>query len=414
MLPPVLEVYVVWHPEDDGGNLIAEQFLEHFHGTTFSGLIGGGLELYVRSQPWTGGDMAPRPIPSEGRMTFEGIRPSKYVTIVPLVGTALAQACQIQDSPWYKYLSELVSREQSDEHFGIFPYVMNNGVMNGTQIAHLLGRYQTIAPTAPKEGDSEQSMRCRDLTQGIAQLVEPNTQARLKVFISHTKRSNPDETENVDELIALVRTVIGETRLEGFFDAHDLQPGKDWDHVLRQEAANSALLAIRSDLFPSRDWCQREVSISKRSGMPMVILDSLGSAEERGSFLMDHVPRVAARQVAGRWRRKDIYRTLDLLVDECLKRSIWRHQAELATRQDIQVSWWAPHAPEPLTLIEFLSSFAYKDGRKRRKSKLLRILHPDPPLGFEERNVLTQLVHLAGIADELDIMTPRQLAMRGG
>jgi hypothetical protein len=43
----------------------------------------------------------------------------------------------------------------------------------------------------------------------------------------------------------------------------------------------------------------------------------------------------------------------------------------------------------------------------------LRILHPDPPLGPEELRILKQLAAVAGIPNELDIMTPRLLAVRG-
>jgi len=45
--------------------------------------------------------------------------------------------------------------------------------------------------------------------------------------------------------------------------------------------------------------------IAKRAGMPIVILDAPVLGEERGSFLMDHVPRVPVRLEADR-RKSDI------------------------------------------------------------------------------------------------------------
>jgi hypothetical protein len=44
MLPPALEVYVIWHPLDSRAQAIASQVFDHFHGTTFSGLMGGAVE----------------------------------------------------------------------------------------------------------------------------------------------------------------------------------------------------------------------------------------------------------------------------------------------------------------------------------------------------------------------------------
>jgi hypothetical protein len=208
--------------------------------------------------------------------------------------------------------------------------------------------------------------------------------------------------------------VIQNTRLQEFFDASDLQPGENWDAEIRSKAATSALLAIRTDLYPSREWCQREILIAKHSGMPIVIMDAIGHAEERGSFLMDHVPRVPIRLQADRWNKGDIYRALDLLVDECLKRALWTHQERLSKgRPELQIAWWAPHAPEPLTLVQWIQE-ARKSGALAADATVVRILHPDPPLGRDEKLVLDQVFSLTGAPAELDIMTPRLLAARGG
>jgi len=410
---PVLEIYVVWHPDDDEGANIAQRLFEHFHGTVFSGLIGGGIELYVRSEGWVDAASPPRPIPvSSG--AFPDISPAEFVAIVPVVGKGLARACEEVGSVWFDYIGNFCKSEREDSNVGIFPYRIESDAMHGTKVSELLSSYQLIAPEQSNEGDSAEGLMCRDLVQGIAQLLGESSAGRLKVFISHTKRDNPEEAENVGELISLVRSVIGQTRLQSFFDAHDLQPGTDWASELESEAAHSALLAIRTDLFASREWCQREVSISKQAGMPIVILDSLGFAEERGSFLMDHVPRVAARKLDEAWRREDIYRALNLLVDECLKRAVWTHQKRLVAGLLPEPIWWAPHAPEPLTLVGWLSELAADSMQGAGDDRTLHVLHPDPPLGAAERLVLEQIVELRGQALEIDILTPRQLAARGG
>src|SRR5690606_19742950 len=139
---------------------------------------------------------------------------------------------------------------------------------------------------------------------------------------------------------------------------------------------------------------------------------ALGEAEERGSFLMDHVPRVPARTENGHWRRADIHRALNLLVDECLKRAVWRHQQRLA-EDHFEVAWWAPHAPEPITLAKWLEE-QRQANRLAPEGDDLIVLHPDPPLGPEEKTVLQEILALAGIERKLDVMTPRLLAARSG
>lgn len=152
--------------------------------------------------------------------------------------------------------------------------------------------------------------------------------------------------------------------------------------------------------------------IAKRAGMSVVILDALERGEERGSFLMDHVPRVPVRKDGQEWRDADVRTGLNLLVDECLKRELWKRQAELVReRLDLNVAWWAPHAPEPATFVHWLS--VAREARQVAFRDKVRILHPDPPLGPEECSVLDEVAILNGVPG-VDTMTPRLLAARGG
>ena len=414
MLPPVLEVHIVWHPGDRGGPGIAEEFVEHFHGTIFTGLIGGAVEVYVRSEGWRSADDAPRDIPFKDSTASLGIRAPRFLAVVPLIGNEMAMAVGVKDSAWHKYLQTIANAWSSErDRIGVYPYLLDPKVMKDTEVGAILKGPQQIASNKLTDGETPMLARCRDLTEGIAKLVSQSEQ-RLTVFISHTKRHSAGEGESVERIIATVREILANTRLGKFFDANDLEPGEDWDKKLRDEAAKSAMLAIRTDLYPSREWCQREIATAKRAGMPVIIVDALGDAEERGSFLMDHVPRVPARIERGEWRKMDIHRALALLVDECAKRALWECQQQLAQKEGtIKVSWWAPHAPEPLTLTNWLN-LAGTAGKLPKKGEDLVILHPDPPLGPDETAVLQEILTLSGITNRLDVMTPRLLAARGG
>jgi hypothetical protein len=413
MLPPVLEIYVVWHPADSRGEELAGAILAHFHGTPFTGLIGGAIEVFVRTEGWKDDIDAPRPIPFSPGDLPEGMHQSAFVAIVPLLGNEMASRLEANESAWSGYIEAIATaRLKEPERVFIFPYQLDPGVLDGTKLGQLLGKLQQIAPAPPK-ADSEDATDqiCRDLAQGITQLLSAGFDDKLKVFISHTKRARPGDEEDTEGIVELVRNVIATTRLQEFFDANDLQPGNDFDKGLLDNAARSALLAIRTDLYPTREWCQREIRIAKQSGMPVVIMDAPGEGEERGSFLMDHVPRVPVAKSNDHWSKRDVYRALNLLVDECLKRALWIHQEKLAraTAGGVEVSWWAPHAPEPLTLIDWLRNRSAKPDERD-----LIVLHPDPPLGPDEKLILDQMFALTGLTGKLDIMTPRLLAARGG
>ena len=416
MLPPVLEIFVVWHPDDGRGQGLAETILGHFHGTPFTGLIGGAIEVFVRNVGWASSGDAPRPIPFTDGDLPGGLQQSEFIVVVPIMGTEMANAVQNNESAWSDYVEAIVAAHaNSPDKIAVFPYQLDAGVIDGTRLGALLGKFQRVAASRLEEdGESERSLICRDLTQGIAQHLAAKKDDRLTIFVSHTKRAHPGDEEDTEGIIELVRHVIARTRLRDFFDAHDLQPGSDWDDALRRNAAQSALLAIRTDLYPSREWCQREILIAKQSGMPVIIMDAPGMGEERGSFLMDHVPRIPVSKVNEHWSKQDVYRALNLLVSECLKRVLWLHQERLAKAgQAINVSWWAPHAPEPVTVLNWLVAYRATKAWPVEGQDLV-VLHPDPPLGPDEKLVLDQILEVAGAGGKFDIMTPRLLAARGG
>lgn len=415
MLPPILEIFVVWHPQDTKGAGLAQTLFNHFmYSPILSSVIGGGIHVSLRSMAWEHMGDAPRPIYTDTNQAPNGIQPAHFTVIVPLLGTELAASVEAENSPWHQFVVAIRDAQvgMQDRH-GVFPYLLSNDATHGTRLGQILGEYQLIAPSNSDESDEDiPSLLCRDLTQGIAQMISPNKSERLTAFISHTKRHSHIENEDVDVLVGLVREVIGGTRLNEFFDASDLQPGTDWDGELRTKSATSAMLAVRTDLYSSREWCQREIAIAKTHGMPVIMMDAIGYGEERGSFLMDHVPRVAVRKSQGRWLKRDVYRALNLLVDECLKRALWILQKELTEKQkEWDIAWWAPHAPEPLTLSYWINTYLQERPESERD---IRILHPDPPLGPEEREVLLNYARSTKLGNQIDIMTPRQLATRGG
>ena len=107
--PPILEIYVVWHPDDDRGSEVADWLTDHFHGPAFSGLAGGAVEVYRRSVGWNTPLGAPRPLP------FMTALPSKlptaqFTVVVPVLGRALARAVREIDE-WRDYMVELFAAD---------------------------------------------------------------------------------------------------------------------------------------------------------------------------------------------------------------------------------------------------------------------------------------------------------------
>jgi hypothetical protein len=414
MLPPLLEIYVIWHPDDAAkAEPIAQIIEEHFRGPRFSGLIGGAVDVYVRSTGWLDATDAPRPIGFPDHPIADHLAPARFVALVPVLAARLAAAVRYSGNSWLAYLETLrAEREAAPDAIGTFAVDCRSRSATSPILDRLVGSQRVRAVGSYDEPDHQRI--CRELAQSIGQWLDPARVLQLKVFISHTKQHGPGETNPPaasGSLVDRVRTVIASTHLDQFFDANSIQIGTDWQQTLRANAAECAMLSIRTDLYATRNWCQEEIRIAKCAGVPIVMVEALREGDERGSFLMDHVPRVPIRPDATDLTA-GILRALSLLVDQYLKRVLWSRQQELAERYGLrtEISWWSPHAPEPLTLAHWLAGV---DDSVRGASPV-SILHPDPPLGPEERRVLDQIAELVGIHGGLDIMTPSMFAARGG
>jgi hypothetical protein len=404
LIPPILEVFVLWHPDDAAGRQVADTLLQHFHGTAFAGLVGGAVEVYTRSAGWDSPGSPPRPLPFLDPLP-NGLATAAVTVVVPVLGTHLARAAQ-EDYRWRAYLQALAAAPDTDPGVAVFGLQADEAAMSsGSQLATLFGDKQLLV----REGVTNGAALCRDLAHSIAGFVSGSPGQPLRVFISHTKRNSPEEEpDRVHELVSLVRDVIGQTHLRPFFDAADLQPGVPWEEELTRAAASSALLIVRTDLYASRDWCQREVLAAKRADMPVVVLLALRDGEERGSFLMDHVPSVSCDRTNRDEQRSAIETALNKLVDEALKRSLWEHQRSRLASYGFD--WLPANAPEPTTLAAWLRRVTKQPTPDDR----LFVLHPDPPLGNAEVDAISDVLAVGGLLDLVEILTPRTFASRGG
>ncbi|HEY3925399.1 MAG TPA: hypothetical protein VGL75_12630 [Acidothermaceae bacterium] len=397
---PILEIYLVWHPEDVLGEWAAKALIAHFHGSAYAGLAGGAVEVYSRTVGWIGPGRPPRPLPVLHALPG-GLEPAQLTVVVPVLGTGLARA--VRDEPDWATFVGAISEAELTNAPGIAIFTLRDPFGDTSGPLTSLFKGQSLAPESAREPE----VLCRELAQGIAQrfrALDGRADARITVFISHTKHNSVDEHVGA-ELFRAVREQILATRLSSFFDASDIQTGDWWEERLDEKAAESALLMIRTDKYSSRAWTQREVQIAKLHDVPIVVLSALRGGEDRGSFLMDHLPVVPC-PVGSEQRAID--QAINRLVDEVLKRAIWSAQTVYLHQQGFD--WLPCHAPEPVTVAPWL----IEHRRAEADDPHVWILHPDPPLGPSENAAVVELCAIAGFTDHVDILTPRTFAARGG
>ncbi|MDE0554054.1 MAG: hypothetical protein OXI24_07570 [Candidatus Poribacteria bacterium] len=78
-----------------------------------------------------------------------------------------------------------------------------------------------------------------------------------------------------------------------FYDDEHLPPGILWREVLKAEAAQSVLIALRTEAYESRYWCRREFLWAESNGMPILTVDLRKEQYHESALLpFDLVPTV--------------------------------------------------------------------------------------------------------------------------
>ena len=459
--PTVLDIYVVWHPKDKCGRNVFDRLVSHYHSAHFSGLAGSAIEVFSRSLPLTPETETPCPIATRDGQVGHGIdntdisdrrtpanTASPFTVIIPVIGRHMVSAAHDNNSKWASYLRSLCTVRDAalashSPHLLVVPIIGAKGLnTSGEVISSLTNRQGMVL----HDNAYAPGALTRDVGQAIVQrllwkqtgMLSSSESPRLRVFISHARGDIPanDLTGNTPQgVIAKVKAIAQQTRLDTFFDVYDIQADSEWNSSIRERARTSALLMVRTDNYSSREWTQREVFEAKQAGMPIVCLSALNAGESRGSFLLDHVPTIACPQIPKGWAPPEgtqaedpvdeaIVAALNRLVDEALKFALWRCQeipahvnlAKANTTQSTSKNHPGfdcapPTAPEPTVLLKFIQEHRQTYGN----DKHLWLIHPDPPLLPAEQDFLVDLCVQAGYEKgQVYLMTPRSFFAAGG
>lgn len=140
-VPPILDVYVVWHPGDAAGEEVFRRLHAHFHSQSYSGLAGGAVEVYGRSVGWQPGVGAPRPLLLPGTSSTV-VRPAQFAAIVPVLGGSLRDAAQA-DASWADYLRSCVGAAGAS--VVVLPVLAPEGVnLQGSVLGNVMASIQRL------------------------------------------------------------------------------------------------------------------------------------------------------------------------------------------------------------------------------------------------------------------------------
>lgn len=370
---PLLVLYVVWHPDYADGGAIAEVLRGHFRRKLYENIAGGaGLSVIYRYAA-APGLAAPLPI---------DLNEAETTAIVVLADPKL-----IADAAWIEYVQELVERtEKAGLSTRVFPVAIESGVLGHLGVEEQALRWD-LWTGSHKERCQQLAAEltyefCRMLRHYLEHLKRPcegetALEAYLKkvqIFLSHSKHDNDGV-----RIAKAIRTQLQNGHgLASFFDVHDIPAGLRFQKVLLQQVRVSAMVAIHTDSYSSREWCRREVIEAKRWNVPLVVANSISDLDERSFPYMGNVPVVRLEP-----NRDDrITFIVARLLDEVLKDFLWRCRVQLARGVADPTVMFLPRPPELISLANLPPPEDVPEPL---------IVYPDPPLSTEEERLFAEI-----------------------
>jgi hypothetical protein len=365
---PLCAIYLAWHPSYELGGDMARRLYQHFRRDLFTNVAGGvGLSVLYRSTP-TGDRPAPVPLDD-----------SHIAVVFVLLSKAMTM-----DSAWREYVRDLLADANARGLTArVIPVCMDGHGLN------MIGTINAVRYDAWSElGEMREVRLISALTYELSRLLRTYIASndhpgiavdqldvyleRVSVFLSHSKH------DAYGEKIALaIRGFLSDnSALSQFFDVRDIPAGLSFPTVLERYVQKSAVVAIYTDSYSSREWCRREIIEAKRTDRPLVVADCIDEIDERSFPYLGNVPVVRMEPRA----MERIPYVVARLLDEVFKDYLWASRLSHDGRKSDATVRFLPRTPE-------LIAFA---GIKVTAGAMPpAIVYPDPPLGAEE----VQLFH---------------------
>ncbi len=382
---PLFALYVVWHPSYENGGQIADLLRSRFGGDRYQNIAGDlGVSVLYRSEA-VPDELVPLPVDWDEADTTAVV--------------VLADATLAGDAAWTDYVRDLAQSAQAGGlQTQLFPVMIEPG---GREIGL---DEQALRWDRWEQSDTEREQRLvRDLTyefirmlrHRLALLSRPEAAEesladyleKIQVFISHSKHD--DDGEPVAQSI---RDWLHEnSALSSFFDVYDIPAGLSFREVLLHQIDTSAVVALHTDSYSSREWCRREVIEAKRRHVPMIVVDCLRNADPRAMPYMGNVPVVRMNpEDQGR-----VGAVLEGLLDEVFRDFLWRCCIEPLREASPDVLFMA-RPPELIALATL------PDLQRARNAT---IVYPDPLLSTDEAelfSVITPQVRVLTLTEWLE------------
>ena len=273
----------------------------------------------------------------------------------------------VGNANWVEYLEQIGSSEFSIavpvalDRYGLnhqrklkganairaYEWLEDNWIINAlVSIAHEIFRHGLVGISPEKKGKD----------------------SSIKLFLSHAKAGGTGVI-----IAKAIKEYVDTTNMNRFFDATEISPGVPFDREIERHIPGSTLVAIVSDLYSSRYWCQREVMLAKKENCPTIVVDCLEEYEDRIFPPASNIPCVHVTPNDA-LPEKDILRILLSAIIETI-----RYKHSTLSIMYYQSQGWIDKncavLSRPLEVRQALDFAA---------SNILKVCYPEPPVYTDE------------------------------
>lgn len=282
--------------------------------------------------------------------------------------------------PWHDYIEKI----PSEDKFRVIPVAIHNDGQKHTTSGRLESLQMIRAFIWDKKFEKE--MAILELSHELFRwgFNNPNTtslgqNSSIKLFLSHAKRGDTG-LKHAEQ----IKSFIDNTNLKRFFDTYQISPGFKFDDEIENHIKDSTIIAILSDVYSSRYWCQREILTAKDDERPIIVVNSLENYEDRIFPAASNVPSLHVTDAP--LSEAEILNILNAALIETIRFSYAK--ASLIYYQSL--GWIDSNAkivsrpPDIQQVCKFLTELQKDNEIPSDKLKDLHICYPEPPLYAEE------------------------------
>ncbi|EPF5869368.1 TIR domain-containing protein [Morganella morganii] len=229
---------------------------------------------------------------------------------------------------------------------------------------------------------------------------DKGTDTSLKLFLSHAKQDDCGVNLAVD-----IKDFIDKTNIQNFFDATDISPGYSFDEEIIKHLEESTVIAIGSDKYSSRYWCQREILMAKEASRPIVFVDTLEFYEDRIFPAAVNIPNIHISHDK-ELKDKEILR---ILISSFLETIRFYHAKDLLDyyKEQEWINKKSQIFARPPEIFQITKLLQEREVNSK-EFEVLYICYPEPPVYPEEISWINNFeVNVNGkVKNKIEVVTP--------